>query len=81
MNTKLTLTIKQSVIESAKRFAKSNGRNLSEIVENYLKVIVKEDKKVANPTPITSKLRGSFKAPADFDYKRQLSKERDKKFL
>lgn len=38
MNTKLTLTIAQEVVESAKGYAKEKGQSLSDIVENYLKL-------------------------------------------
>ena len=82
MNTKLTLTIEQSLIDKAKKYAKGKGRSLSDIIENYLKVIVKEDTiKVIDSTPITSSLRGSFKAPNDFDYKKELSKGLSEKYL
>ena len=39
MNTKLTLTIDQSVIEKAKKYAKEKERSLSDLIENYLKLI------------------------------------------
>jgi len=82
MNTKLTLTIEQSLIEKAKRYAKGKGRSLSDIVENYLKVIIKEEhSKVIDSTPIATSLRGSFKAPKGFDYKKELSKGLSKKYL
>lgn len=82
MNTKLTLTIEQSLIEKAKHYAKSQGRSLSDIVENYLKVIIKEENtKVIDSTPIASSLRGSFKAPKEFDYKEELAKGLSKKYL
>lgn len=82
MNTKLTLTIEQSLIEKAKQYAKGEGRSLSDIVENYLKVIVKEESaKVIDSTPIASSLRGSFKAPKGFDYKEELSKGLSKKYM
>jgi len=82
VNTKLTLTIEQSLIEKAKLYAKGKGRSLSNIVENYLKVIVKEDNaRVIDSTPITSSLRGSFKAPEGFDYKEELLKGLSKKYL
>jgi predicted CopG family antitoxin len=42
MNSKLTLTIEDSVIKKAKRYAKSRGRSLSDIIENYLKMITKD---------------------------------------
>jgi hypothetical protein len=36
MNTKLTLTMNDQVIESAKAAARQSGRSLSDLVENYL---------------------------------------------
>ncbi len=70
------------MIDKAKRYAKGKGRSLSDIVENYLKVIIKEENtKVIDSTPITSSLRGSFKAPQDFDYKKELSKGLSEKYL
>ena len=82
MNTKLTLTIEHSLIEKAKEYAKGKGRSLSDIVENYLKVIIKENNsKVIDSTPIASSLRGAFKAPKDYDYKTELSKALSKKYL
>ena len=82
MNTKLTLTIEQTLIEKAKEYAKSKGRSLSDIVENYFKAIVKEEGVVkSHATPITDSLRGSFKAPKDFDYKKELTKALTEKYL
>lgn len=82
MNTKLTLTIEHSLIDKAKKYAKGKGRSLSDIVENYLKVIVKEETiKEIDSTPITSSLRGSFKTPNEFDYKKELTKELSEKYL
>ena len=82
MNTKLTLTIEQTIIEKAKKYAKSKGRSLSDIIENYLKVITKEESKAdIEITPLTKSLRGSFKAPRDFDYKKELSKGLSQKYL
>ena len=82
MNTKLTLTIEQAIIERAKKYAKQKGRSLSDIVENYLKVITKEtvvsDVEI---TPLTKSLRGSFKAPDNFDYKKELEKGLSDKYL
>lgn len=82
MNTKLTLTIEQAIIERAKKYAKGKGRSLSGIIENYLKVITKEENRVdIEITPLTKSLRGSFKAPKDFDYKKELSKGLSEKYL
>jgi hypothetical protein len=81
MNTKLTLTIDESVINKAKRYAKGQGRSLSDMVENYFKAIVKDQPETAEKgTPITNSLRGSFKDD-DFDYKESLTEELAKKYL
>ena len=82
MNTKLTLTIEQAIIEKAKKYANSKGRSLSNIVENYLKAITKEDyKESIELTPIVRSLKGSFKAPKNIDYKKELSKSLTEKYL
>lgn len=82
MNTKLTLTIEQTVIEKAKIYAKGNGHSLSGIIENYLKVITKDDEiSEIEITPIVKSLKGAFKAPADFDYKKELEKGLSEKYL
>jgi len=82
MNTKLTLTIEQTVIEKAKEYAKGKGCSLSDIVENYFKVIVKEQGTAkSDSTPFTDSLRGSFKPPRDFDYKKELTKALTEKYL
>lgn len=81
MNTKLTLTIEQTIIERAKKYARKKGRSLSDIIENYLKVITKEEAdKNVEIMPITKSLRGSFKAPSDFEYKKELAKGLSKKY-
>ncbi len=82
MNTKLTLTIEQRLIEKAKEYAKGKGRSLSDIVENYFKAIVREEGIIqSESTPIADSLRGSFKAPKDFDYKKELTKSLTAKYL
>lgn len=82
MNTKLTLTVHQDVIKKAKKFAKNRGRSLSDIVENYLRAITTEDGDlIISETPITDSLRGTFKASEDFDYKKILLEELEKKHL
>jgi len=82
MNTKLTLTMEQTIIERAKKYAKGKGRSLSDIIENYLKVITTgESETDIEITPLVKSLRGSFKAPKDFDYKKALSKGLSQKYL
>ncbi len=83
MNTKLTLTIEQEIIEQAKIYAKEKNRSLSDIIENFLKILTKEDKKQGNDnlSPITKSLKGTFKAPKNIDYKKELKKRLDQKYL
>jgi hypothetical protein len=45
MTTKLTLTIDDSVISVAKKYAKNNGKSLSDIVENYLMTLTTKESK------------------------------------
>ena len=82
MNTKLTLTIEESVIMKAKTYAKSRGRSLSDIIENYLQMITRDNPDPdINITPLVKSLKGSFNAPADLDYKEQLSRGLSDKYL
>ena len=81
MNTKLTLTIEQSIIEKAKAYAKVRNRSLSDIIENYLKAITKEQKVSEEISPLVKSLQGSFKVPKDFDYKKELSNGLSEKYM
>ncbi|WP_255297513.1 DUF6364 family protein [Anaerophaga thermohalophila] len=78
----MTLTIEQSIIEKAKKYASGKGRSLSDIVENYLKIITKEEQaREVELTPIVKSLKGTFKEPRNFDYKTELSKRLAEKYL
>jgi hypothetical protein len=82
MNTKLTLTIEQSVIEKAKKYAQHRDRSLSSLIENYLKALVNEEvSDEAELTPTVRRLRGSFKLPENFDYKQELTDRLSEKYL
>jgi hypothetical protein len=82
MNTKLTLTIEQSVIEKAKKYAKEKECSLSDLIETYLKAVTKEKKtEIVRDTPIIQSLKGSFHMPNDFDYKKELTKNLSEKYL
>jgi hypothetical protein len=82
MNTKLTLTIEQSVIETAKRYAKRNKRSLSDLIESYLKALTAEtETKKTDVSPMVQSLRGSFNLPENLDYKEGLAKSLKEKYL
>lgn len=82
MNTKLTLTIEQSVIEKAKKYARKRERSLSDLIANYLKALTNEETVIGNElTPTVKLLRGSFKLPKNFDYKKELTDRLSEKYL
>ncbi len=82
MTTKLTLTIEQSVIEQAKKYAKDKERSLSDLIENYLKALISHtNEKDVALTPIVKSLKGSFNAPKSTDYKTELTKRLTDKYL
>lgn len=82
MNTKLTLTIEQAVVEKAKRYARKKERSLSDLIENYLKALTNETtKETAKTSPIVKSLRGSFAMDKNADYKTELSKQLREKYL
>ncbi len=82
MNTKLTLTIEQAVVEKAKKYARNKERSLSDLIENYLKAITQEaTPKKAKTSPIVKSLRGSFSMDKNVDYKKALAESLSKKYL
>jgi len=85
MNAKLTLTIDKEVIEQAKRYAKSENRSLSNLIENFLRQVSQNEKidEEDEIHPDVAALRGSFKMPTNLslDYKKELREAKEKKFL
>jgi hypothetical protein len=82
MNTKLTLTIEKDIIEEAKIYARDKGQSLSDIVENYFKLLTKDNREI-KPTqlsPRVRRLRGIISVEEDFDYKKVLVDELSKKY-
>ncbi len=83
MDTKLTLTIEQSVIEKAKVYAKQKGQSLSDMVENYLRSVTHaNDLGTAEMTasPLVRSLRGSFKSNSEGDDKEELTSILEKRY-
>jgi Family of unknown function (DUF6364) len=80
MTTKLTLTIDDSVITIAKKYAKKNGKSLSDIVENYLKNLTSKEPKDETISPRILKLMGSIELPENFDYNSVLKDSLSKKY-
>ncbi|MEN8120996.1 MAG: DUF6364 family protein [Bacteroidota bacterium] len=80
MQTKLTLTLEQSIIEQAKLYAKDKGRSLSELIENYLKVVLEDGQQKVKLSPSIKKLKGAIKLPENFDYKKELTDALSEKY-
>lgn len=76
METKLTLRLNKNVIERAKNYARSHKISLSKMIESYLDSITKqkEEEKKLSITPLIESLSGVIDLPADFDYKKRISR-------
>ena len=82
MDSKLTLNIDKELAKKAKTYARSRGRSLSDLVENYFKIITSKDRlKNEDFPPIVKSLLGAIRAPEKLDYKSDLSEQLTKKYL
>jgi hypothetical protein len=82
MDSKLTLSIDKDVARKAKVYAKSNGRSLSDLVENYLKLLTRNSSiEDSEFTPRVKSLLGCITLPEDFDYKKEVADYLTKKYL
>ncbi|EMY82553.1 hypothetical protein ES731_02015 [Psychroflexus gondwanensis] len=70
MDKKLTLSLNENIIETAKRYAKSNKTSLSKLIESYLNSIT-EERKESEITPLVKSLSGVISIPDDFDEKQE----------
>lgn len=91
MDTKLTLSIDKKVIERAKIYSIKERRSLSDIIENYLKLLTNEIRRSEETGVMEErgqystieKWRGAFHldVPEGFDYKEILTEELWKKHM
>lgn len=65
-----------------KKYASDKGRSLSDIVENYFKLLTQGQEHDSPPklSNRIEKLRGVLKVEEDFDYKKVLEEELIKKY-
>lgn len=71
MSTKLTLSITdKKLIEDAKKYARAQNKSLSRIIEEYLRTISGDSKKIML-SPEVESLVGIMKTKKPFDYKRE----------
>jgi hypothetical protein len=70
---KLTLSVDDEVISSAKRYAKEHGTSVSEMVEGYLAAVARPGSAAIRATPILRSLRGSLNRANLKDYRKHLT--------
>ena len=79
MNTKLTLNLNKSIIESAKDYAKENSVSLSKLIENYLNSLTNKQQKQIKVSALVESLTGIIPNETDSknndDYYEYLSKK------
>ena len=82
MNTKLVLDIEEEIITTVKAYAKENGTSLSEIVENYFKLLTNDRKPLESEklSPAVKKIRGRLPYKDSMNYKSILEEELNKKY-
>lgn len=69
MNKKLTLSLDENIIESAKNYAKSNNISLSKLIESYLTALTKRKRNSVEITPLVESLSGVITLDENFDVK------------
>ncbi len=80
MNKKLTLSLNEAVIEKAKIYAKKTGKSLSGLVENFFDNLTEKTISEGISERI-SRISGKIELPANFDYKEELRKTLEEKYL
>jgi hypothetical protein len=70
MDTKLTLKLNQEVIEKAKRFARGQKTSLSQLIENYLLHLTREEGTGFPVSPLVKSLSGIIDLPASADVRK-----------
>ena len=81
MDTKLTLQLDNEIIKRAKSYAQKRGKSLSDLVENYFKLLTsREAKRKIKITPLVKSLKTGKKLPANFNEKKVLTEALREKY-
>ena len=82
MESKLTLSVNRKIAERAKVYARSQGRSLSDLVENYFMLLTSGGGRAESEiSPKLKAMKGVLKVSDDYDYKKELSDALAKKHL
>ncbi|GHN00182.1 hypothetical protein WSM22_16710 [Cytophagales bacterium WSM2-2] len=74
MNAKLTLSLDQRVIESAKKESRKKGISLSKLIEDYLREITNSRNSKKGKGSATELIGIAGKVPDNFNYRDELFK-------
>jgi len=80
MTTKLTLSIDSKVIDDAKRYSRKKGISLSKLIENHLREFTGKPRR-SKKGSATELIGIAGKAPQNFNYKEELYKILEEKYL
>ena len=74
---KLTLSVDDTVIERAKRYAAKRGTSVSRLVEKYLELVSRPRKDKGDDPPILARMRGALKGArvGEGDYRHYLQQK------
>ena len=82
MDAKLTLNMDKEIAGKAKKYARSKGRSLSDLVEDYLRFLTRPmESDERQISPKVKSLLGSIKVPEGFEYKKELTRSLNDKYL
>ncbi len=81
MDTKLTLKLKKTVIDKAKKYASDHETSLSRIIENYLAAITAESTEPEEISPLVKSISGVINIPPNFNHKQSFHKHLNEKYL
>lgn len=82
MNSKLTLKLNKEIIEKAKKYAASQHKSLSRMIEAYLKSIVDREATGSDIkiTPYVRQMKTGVSVPAELDIKKEYADHLSKKY-
>jgi predicted RecB family endonuclease len=83
MATKLTLYIDEDIVEKAKIYAQKEGKSISKIFENYMKLLIDQNS-IQSPEKTSERLKslqGKIKVGENFNYKTEIQNILSEKYL
>jgi len=81
MEKKLILTIEETLIEKATQYAQEKGVSLSNIITDYLNVMISEGLNRESELTLASNSKNEpIEAPDNKDYKKELTKKISEKY-